>query len=163
MKIAHVVSLVFLVQIGACAGFAGVSDAADTHVVSATPRLTWKSAESESSTSGRPIEVTVNKGDIIEINIPGGTHGFVTLNKPGTDNPAEAKQFVWACGQLESDETENAVFREVQCGPSSNFATRFRGKMRLEVTDKFKDDTNFWCVEHTSGMWGVVKLKPPTP
>ena len=107
-----------------------------------------------------PLVVTVNRGDILLIEVPGGKHGFVTLNKKGTDNPAPAKQFVWACGQPEFYETKKAAFREVQCGASSNFGKLFTGKMRLEVTDKLKDDVNFWCVQHTRDMWGVVKLKP---
>ena len=96
----RVVSIVFLVQIGACAGFAHVSGAADTHVITATSDLTWKSADGESQ-GDEPLVVTVNRGDILLIEVPGGKHGFVTLNKKGTDNPAPAKQFVWACGQPE--------------------------------------------------------------
>ena len=101
MKIACLISLVFGMQIASHAGFTGTSSAAETHVITATAKPSWKSVDGESSTSGSPLVVTVNKGDILEINIPGGTHGFVTLNKKGTDKPAEARQFVWACGQPE--------------------------------------------------------------
>ena len=32
--------------------------------------------------------------------------------------------------------------------------------LRLQVTDKFKDDFTVWCVVHFNGMKGVLKLKP---
>jgi hypothetical protein len=156
MKMTRVASIVFLVQIGACAGFAGLSCAADTHVVTATSNLTWKSADGELD-PGNPLVVSVSKGDILKVSVPNGSgpHGFVTIekNKP-------ALRFVWTCGQPESDETKNAVLREVECGAESKFNRIFIGEMKLEITDKFKDDVNFWCVQHTSLMPGIVKLKP---
>lgn len=162
MKIARLVLLVVVVQIASYVGFIGTSGAAETHVIRATSGPSgpfWKSVDDESSPSGAPITVSVNKGDILEVQVPGGKHGFVTLDKKGTDNPAKAPQFVWACGQPKSDETEAAAFRELDCGSPTNFDKLFVGKMRLEVTDNLKDDVNFWCIQHTSGMWGIIKLK----
>ncbi|MCK1507061.1 hypothetical protein [Bradyrhizobium sp. 18] len=42
----------------------------------------------------------------------------------------------------------------------SKFGVGFTGSLRLEVTDKFKDPVDFFCVIHKGLMPGVLKLAP---
>jgi hypothetical protein len=139
----------------------GLASAAETHVIEATSDLTWKSAEGESNDT-EPLVVKVNKGDILEIKVPGGLHGFVTIDKKGTDNPTVMTDPVLACGQSETEENKGKiVLREIDCtGGESNFGKLFVGTLKLEVADTFEEDLNFWCVRHRGGMWGVIKLRP---
>jgi hypothetical protein len=141
--------------------FAGTSASADTVVIEATPQVTWKSGTQQSTTGGTPLTVQVAKGDTIQIQIPGGPHGFVTIDKAGNQNPAEKRNLVLACGDVpppkDKDET---VLRETGCtGAQSNFGKQFTGTLTLQVLDKFQADVNFWCVVHKKIMWGIIKLK----
>jgi hypothetical protein len=106
-----------------------------------------------------PLPVEVKKGDVIEFRLAGLGHGIVTLNKPGSDpNAAENLQLVLACGEDPSSKP-NHVLREVECG-LSRFNAELIPSVKLQVTDNFQADVNFWCIIHLSDMWGTFKLKP---
>ena len=140
--------------------FAGHSSAAETLVIEATQDITWKSGGQESD-GKKPLVVAAKKGDILEIRVPAGSHGFVTLDKKGTESPSKAVKFVQACGE-DPKAKPDAVLREIECnGTNSNFAKTFISPppMKLEILDKFQDDVHFWCVIHTSDMWGTIQLK----
>ncbi|MER8499373.1 hypothetical protein [Mesorhizobium sp. M1142] len=149
-------SSVFGLALSAIVVAGGASFAADTHAV-ATKRVAW-SYNGQASTPTAPLIVDDLKiGDIVEIQIDGPIpHGFVTI-KTTDGSSTEAKDLVWACGQ---DKGPNAVLRETDCGAASQFGVQFKGKMRLEVLDTFKDPVDFWCVIHLAGMRGTLKLKP---
>ncbi|TPJ90609.1 hypothetical protein FJ434_06280 [Mesorhizobium sp. B2-5-13] len=149
-------SSVLGLALGAIVVAGGASFAADTHAV-ATKNVAW-TYNGKASTKTTPLIVDDLKiGDIVEIQIDGAIpHGFVTIRtKDGTST--EAKDLVWACGQ---DKGPNVVLRETDCGAASQFGVQFKGKMRLEVLDTFKDPVDFWCVIHLGGMRGTLKLKP---
>jgi hypothetical protein len=94
-------------------------------------------------------------GDILDIEIPDGNHGFVT-----TKNGAVDKEFVLACGE-DKGTKPNAVLQEINCvaGATPKFGEVITGGMQLVVLPTFKEETDFWCVRHTSRMTGVLKLK----
>jgi hypothetical protein len=138
----------------------GTSLAADTHVIVGTQQITW-TYQGQKSTPTKPLIVDdLKKGDIVEIKIDPGPipHGFITVKKTGNAPPVETKDLVWACGQ--GSQPPNAVLREMDCGGASKIGVQFKGSMRLEVLDTFKDDTDFWCVVHHARMAGTLKLKP---
>jgi hypothetical protein len=136
----------------------GVTNAAETHVIKATSDITWKSADGESD-DAKPLIVKVNKGDILEIKISGGPHGFITIDRKGTDKPKETRDPVLACGEP-ADGKGKYVLREIECdGDKSNFGKEFIETLKLEVTENFDKDQNFWCVRHREGMWGTIELK----
>ena len=115
----------------------------------------WKLGE----TAVSPLPVPVKKGDVVEFRVT-GEHGVVTLDKPGSDDTTLPKlDLVLTCGE-EATAKPNHVLREVECGASSQFNKVLAGPMKLEVTDKFEKDVNFWCTEHQAGMWGTFKLAP---
>ncbi|SRR6266568_6884126 len=154
--------------IGGCsvlgATFAYVSPVlAETRVITAMRPVAWASnGQSSDEDTGTPLIVgDLNIGDVIDVQISGGNpHGFVTVKqlvKPPADN--EARELVLACGE-DKTKKPNAVLREIECGPASHFGEEFKGSMKLEILDTFKDDVNFWCVIHLSGMTGTLKLKP---
>jgi hypothetical protein len=135
--------------------------AAENHTIIGTQDATWKAGDQESTTDGDPLIIEVAKGDSLEIQIPAGAvpHGFITITKPANQNPAETKDLVLACGDEEQSKPQ-AVLREVGCtGAPSVFGKVFTGTLKLEVSQKFQNDVNFWCVIHKKGMWGVIKLK----
>jgi hypothetical protein len=138
---------------------------ADTIAIAATGDITWSSGKQQSTTDGKPLVVTVKKGDILEIQIPpnAGPHGLVTINKGGMESDAaEERGYVQACGQqpASKDAKVQPVLREIECsGTSSNFGKEFVGTFKLEVLQTFQD-VNFWCVLHQGGMWGTLKLQP---
>jgi hypothetical protein len=155
----------------ACCGcltliFADSCVAADNHKISATPSITWKSEQGESKTEGQvPLIEKVRQGDTLEIRIPQGPHGFVTIQGEGNDDATEAPELVWACGQPETQVTKSAPLREIGCtGSSSNFgkliSSTESATMRFDVTQNFQGDLNFWCVKHTGIMWGKLEFTP---
>jgi hypothetical protein len=160
-KLRTVVSLA-IVSFAALGSLGGHSSAADTHVIQATAQANWKSDGRESDGISNPLVVAVRKGDILEIRVPGGVHGMVTLDRKGSETsprPNELRTLVQTCGE-DAPAKPNAVFREIECqGGTSNFAKRFVGVMKLEVLDAFQNEVYFWCVEHTSEMWGTIQLK----
>jgi hypothetical protein len=105
-----------------------------------------------------PLSVDVKKGDVIQFKLASLGHGVVTLDKPGDQNPSPALQLVLACGEDPKTKPDH-VLREVECG-ASRFNVELTASIKLEVTDKFQADVPFWCVIHTSDMWGTLKLKP---
>jgi len=137
--------------------------AADTHVITAASavRQVWTytlNGTTKSTSSVNPsTPVVVDDlavGDILDIEIPQGNHGFVT-----TKNGAADKEFVLACGE-DKNTKPNAVLQEINCVAGSNkFGQKIAGGMQLVVLPTFKDETDFWCVVHTSNMTGVLKLK----
>lgn len=144
--------------------FVSTNARADTHVIIGTQKVTWESEGQSSTTKGVPLEVKVKKGDTLEIQIPSGDipHGFVTINKGGDENPAEAKGLVLACGE-DPQSKPDAVLRETGCtGNPSVFGDEngFNGTLKLDIVDNFGVDVNFWCVIHKKKMWGTIKLKP---
>jgi hypothetical protein len=149
---------------GCLAGVAAFSHhglAADTIVIEATQDITWKSGSQESD-GKKPLIVVAKKGDILEIRVPAGAHGFVTLDKKGTESPKQELKFVQACGE-DAKTKPDAVLREIECdGTNSKFAKRFVSPppMKLEILDKFQNEVHFWCVIHVSDMWGTIQLKP---
>lgn len=134
--------------------------AADTHVIG-VQGIAW-TYKDKKSTSATPLAVDDLKvGDIVEIQIPAGPihHGFVTIKHetPPPAPPVVNNAPVQACGESK----ENAALRELDCsGAPSKFGVAFTGSLRLEVTDKFKDPVDFYCVIHKAGMPGVLKLAP---
>lgn len=108
-------------------------------------------------TAVSPLPVNdVEKGDIIEFKI-NGTHGVVTLDKPGNQTPSPKLDLVLACGEDPSSKP-NAVLRETECGATSQF-NKVTTSVKFEVTDKFQGDVHFWCIIHKSEMWGTFKLR----
>jgi hypothetical protein len=157
---------VLCVGISTMISFANTSAGADTHVISATQDITWKSDGQESAGIGVPLGVEVKKGDTIDIQIPKGDapHGFVTIDKRGDAMPARAEGLVLACGENPTTKPD-AVLKEIGCvtGTPSVFGKIFTSPsstLKLEVLDKFQADINFWCVVHKKQMWGMIKLKP---
>ncbi len=160
------------VGISTMIAFASTSASAATHVIVGTKDTTWQAETptQHSTTGGVPLVVEVKKGDMIDILVPfpfliqNRPHGFVTINKKGTENPDLALGLVLACGE-DPTSKPTAVLREVGCitGTPSNFGDKpggFVGSLKLEVRDNFQADTNFWCSVHTNTMWGTIKLKP---
>lgn len=131
--------------------------AADTRVIEATDDITWKSGDQE--LDGGPLVVEVQKGDILEIHIPNGNHGFITLNKTG-DTPAPERASV--CEHPDTGDTSGAVIKEIQCDDTqkATFGKLGAGVLHFSVSQNFSDDLPFWCPKHRGGMRGVVKLKP---
>jgi hypothetical protein len=128
---------------------------ADTVLIEATPNVTWRSGGMQSGADGTPLVVQAKAGDVLEIRLVGGQHGFVTLDKKGTDNPSIALNLVQACGETPQAKPA-AVFRETEC---SQFNKRL-GIMKLEVLDRFQSEVHFWCLIHQSAMWGTIKPGP---
>jgi hypothetical protein len=138
------------------------SFAADTHVVTAASNLqkVWTytlNGTTKSTSSPNPLTpVMVDDlavGDILDIEIPQGNHGFVT-----TKNGTVDKEFVVACGE-DAKTKPNAVLQEINCGATSQFGQSITGGMQLVVLPTFQNETDFWCVVHLGMMPGVLKLK----
>jgi|SRR5215813_4173790 len=125
-------------------------------LIEATTNTTWRSGGMESGGESAPLVVQARVGDVLEIRVLGGPHGFVTLDKPGNQKPAIALKFVQACGENAQDKPE-AVFRETEC---SRFNMRLVNNMKLEVLPAFQNDVHFWCFVHLSDMWGTIKRAP---
>ncbi len=145
--------------------YANTSFAADTHTIVAHSNITW-SYNGKSSTAANPIMVDDLKiGDIVEVQVPGGTHGFITIKKnAGGAEPTEITDPVLACGEAEGSKP-NAVLREIECGAISgaisNFNRRFvePNRLKLEVLPKFTGPIDFYCKQHLTDMPGTLKLK----
>jgi hypothetical protein len=138
--------------------FASASFAANTHTIVAHSNITW-SYNGKSSTADNPIMVDDLKvGDIVEVKIPGGVHGFITIKRnAGGADPTEITEPVLACGQAPG--AKPAVLREIECGATTNFNKPFVGSMKLEVLTNFKDPIDFYCWQHKADMPGTLKLK----
>jgi hypothetical protein len=128
---------------------------ADNIVIEATADNTWM-ADSSQSSGNTPLIVQAKKGDVLEISVTGGQHGFVTLDKKGKEPPSEAPKFVLACGETPQSKPD-AVFRELEC---SRFGKPLLANMKLEVLDKFQSDVHFWCIIHQDQMWGSIRPRP---
>jgi hypothetical protein len=138
--------------------WASLGFAADTHVVVAHSNLTW-SYNGKSSSSDSPILVDDLKiGDIVEVQVPSGPHGFITIKRGAAGSIAEIKDPVIACGDPVNSKP-NAVLRELDCGAASKFGVAFKGSLRLEVLSTFKDPVDFYCWVHKAAMPGTLKLK----
>jgi len=142
--------------------FAGGSAHANNIVIVAADPTIWQSGGQSSGGVQQPLVVQVKQGDTIQVQIPAGLqhpHGFVTLNKPGNQNPSKDLTLVLACGD-DPKTKPNAVLQET-CAPgtSTNFNKAYVGSMTLQVLNTFQADVNFWCVVHLKGMWGVIKLQ----
>jgi plastocyanin len=124
--------------------------AAATIEILATGATKWSSGGASSGGLNAPLLVKAAKGDVLQITLTGGTHGFVTLDKPGNQTPSPKLDLVQACGENKPD----AVFREMECGSQFN---KQLGMLKLEVTDKFQGEVHFWCIFHKSGMWGTIQ------
>ncbi len=134
---------------------------ADTRVIKAMRPVAWTSNGQSSGHDGTPLIVgDLNVGDVIDVQISGpNPHGFVTIKQLADNGDNEARDLVLACGEDKATKP-NAVLREIECGAASQFGMEFQGSMKLEILDTFKNDVNFWCVIHLSGMTGTLKLKP---
>jgi hypothetical protein len=109
--------------------------------------------------SANPIMVDdLKPGDIVEVQVPGGTHGFITIMKKAAAAPTEITDPVWACNEAEGSKP-NAVLREIECGATSKFNVLFVGSLKLEVLPKFRDPIDFYCKQHRTAMPGTLKLK----
>jgi hypothetical protein len=153
-------SLILGSVLGLTITLADTGFAADTHVIAATPQVSW-TYHGQTSSLKKPLMVDDLKiGDIIEIQIPPAAipHGFITVKKDANAPPVESKDFVVACGE-DKNAKPNAVLRELDCTAASKFGVKYTGSMRLEVLNTFKDPVNFWCVVHRAAMPGVLKLK----
>ena len=148
--------------VGAILSLAGTAFAADTHVIVAQSNLSWF-YNGQSSTPAQPVMVGDLKiGDLIEIQIPGGTHGFITIKKTAGGPTTEIKDPVLACGE-EAGSKPNAVLREIECGSASQFGVVYKGSLKLEVLPTFKSPVNFYCVVHKARMPGTLKLGGKAP
>ncbi|MET4279319.1 MULTISPECIES: hypothetical protein [unclassified Bradyrhizobium] len=149
------------IVVGVTLVFASPASAAETHVIDVLG-IAWTYTDKK-STPAAPVAVDDLKvGDTVEVQIPGGPvhHGFVTLKRTDGGPAIEDKSPVLACGE-DATAKPNAVLRELDCnGTTSKFGVAFTGSLRLEVTDKFKDPVDFFCVIHKGGMPGVLKLAP---
>ncbi|AMA60176.1 hypothetical protein BCCGELA001_30735 [Bradyrhizobium sp. CCGE-LA001] len=118
--------------------------------------IKWKFGE----TIGNPsLSVEVKKGDVLEFKVT-GNHGVATINKPGDQSPSAALDLVLACGQDPGPEPKHPL-REIECNAGSKFnVAPLTSSLKLEVTEKFQNDVNFWCIVHEADMWGTFKLKP---
>jgi hypothetical protein len=143
-----------LVSVAALADYGGA--AAANILIEATANSTWRSGGSESGDENTPLIVQAKVGDVLEIRVLSGPHGFVTIDKPGNQSPSSAVQFVQDCGESAQDKPD-AVLRETEC---SRFNKRLVANMKLEVLTAFRNDVHFWCIVHQSGMWGTIKLTP---
>jgi hypothetical protein len=131
--------------------------AADTHTIVAQANLTWKYGTKVSTPTSPVLVDDLKIGDIVEISIPGGQHGFVTIKK----TPAPTKEVVdvvLACGESPASKP-NAVLKEIECGPKSKFNVPFIGNLKLEVLPTFASAQDFYCVIHKGTMPGILKLK----
>jgi plastocyanin len=155
--------VVFWLTLGVTVMWVNTGSAADTHVIKSTPQFTWTSNGKSSKTDGTPLIVDdLRIGDVVEFQIAGVVpHGVITIKQVANQPPAsnETRDPVLACGEDKSAKP-NAVLREIECGNASQFGVPFKGSMKLEVLDTFKEDTSFWCVVHRFGMTGKLKLKP---
>src|SRR5262249_13105929 len=88
--------------------------AAAAILIEATPTVTWRSGGMESGGENAPLIIQATAGDVLEIRVVGGPHGFVTIDKPGNQSPSSAVKFVQACGESAQDKPD-AVFREIEC------------------------------------------------
>lgn len=168
MKKPYATPSFFIGVIGATLSFAGMSVAADKHVLVGSHKPgfkpIWEADGKQSDGRQHGLVIEVGKGDTVEIDMHDNiSHGFVTIGGKGSDDPLpqEKKELVQTCG-----ESAEAVLKEVDCGvstpsPKNWFGNQdgFQGTVKLEVTNAFKDDVNFWCTIHTEKMWGTIKLK----
>lgn len=132
--------------------------AADTHTIIAHPNLTW-TYNGKASSAAQPVMVDdLATGDIVEVQVPGGFHGFITIKKVPGSPTTEIKDPVLACGEAPSSKP-NAVLREVDCGASTKFGVAYTGSLKLEVLPTFKAPVDFYCWVHKAAMPGTLKLK----
>jgi hypothetical protein len=147
--------------IGIClaCGLTASSFAADTNVIVGSQQTVAWTSKGKSSTARAPIVADGLKvGDIVEIQVPAGPipHGFAALKKAGNSS-TETKDPILACGE-DPKSKPNAVLRETDCSGASKVGVTYKGSLKLEVMDTFKDDLNFWCVVHRAAMPGVIKV-----
>lgn len=143
----------------AACGVAVGSFAAETQVIVGSQQTVAWTSKGKSSTARAPIVADGLKvGDIVEIQIPAGPipHGFAAIKKAGNSS-TETKDPILACGE-DPKSKPNAVLRETDCSGASKVGVTFKGSLKLEVMDTFKDDLNFWCVVHRAAMPGVIKV-----
>lgn len=170
-RLRKILPILLCVGIGMATSVVSTSAGAKTHKIVATSKPSWKSGGQESNGRNRPLVLQVNKRDTIEITLPDGGfihHGFVTINKKGNDNPAEAKDLVLACGQ-QPKPNDPAILRETGCqeGQPTKFGKNqdgVVGTITLEVLDNFPAGAagvNFWCTVHREIMWGTLTLSSP--
>lgn len=131
---------------------------ADTHTIVAHANLTW-TYNGKASSASQPLLVDdLKTGDTVEVQIPGGTHGFITIKKIPGSPTTEVKDLVWACGDAPGSKP-SAVLREIECGATSKFGVVYTGSLKLEVLPAFKDPVDFYCWVHKAAMPGTLKLK----
>lgn len=155
MKASNVAAMLTIVCLGGITAFPD-HGRADNILIEATSLSTWKAGGNESDGPDAPLIVLAKKGDLLEIKVLAGPHGFATLNKKGNESPAVEPKWVVACGET-SESKPDAVFRETDC---SRFGKQLVANMKLEVLDKFQSDVHFWCTIHRSGMWGTIRPRP---
>lgn len=142
------------------------SFAADTHTITAkggqkiwtyTLNGTGPVISKSDPNTTPPTPVVVNDlavGDAIDVKIPDGNHGFITMKNGAVD-----KDLVAICGEDPKTKT-TAVLQEINCtAGSENFGHNIKGSLQMVVLPTFKEEIDFWCTQHTSDMPGVLKLK----
>jgi hypothetical protein len=139
--------------------------AADTHTITAkggqkiwtyTLNGTGPVISKSDPNTNPPTPVKVDDlavGDIIDIEIPQGNHGFIT-----TKNGVEDKDLVAICGEDPSTKT-TAVLQEINCAAGEKFGQTIKGGLQMVVLKTFTGETDFWCWVHKGDMPGVLKLK----
>jgi hypothetical protein len=138
--------------------FGAPAFAADTHVVVAHSNLTW-TYNGQTSAADHPVAVDDLKvGDIVEIQVPSGPHGFITIKRGAAGAITEIRDPVIACGEAEGSKP-NAVLKEIDCGATSKFGVAYKGSLKLVVLATFKDPVDFYCFVHKAAMPGALKLK----
>src|SRR5262245_29548024 len=151
MKTSYVGVLVIVGFLGGATAFPE-GGRAENIPITATAN-TWMSGNSQSGGTDTPLIVQAKEGDVLEIIVMDGQHGFVTLDKEGNKSPSVAPNFVLACGETPQSKPD-AVFREVEC---SRFGKPLLANMKLEVLDKFQSDVHYWCIIHQDQMWGSIR------
>lgn len=134
----------------------GPALAGDTHTITAMPNLSWSYNGVPNKPSHAVIVDDLKVGDIVEIKIPGGNHGFIpTVKGPPL---VETRDPIQLCTDAPNSKP-NAVLRETQCGADTQVGKQFVGSLRMEVLPAFHDSVDFHCVVHKGLMPGTLSLK----
>jgi hypothetical protein len=150
------------VIIPAALALASPAFAADTHAIVAHSNLTWV-YNGQSSAQNKPLMVNdLNAGDIIDVQVPGGTHGFIPIKKQAGSSPVETKDPIILCSDPAGSKP-NAVLREINCAADTQVGKPYVGSLKLEVLPTFHDPVDFWCWVHKALMPGTLALKAATP
>jgi plastocyanin len=149
-----------LLCILATTAIVGSASAAEIEVGTLLGPPRWTSGGQTSKPNGTPLELQVQKGDIIKFKLT-SAHGLITIDKEDAAEP----DLVITCAQTATKEDEKkAVLKQVDCNGTSTIfnpdpGAEEAGEIHLEVEQNFQEDVRFWCTVHTAGMRGKIRLK----